>query len=138
MSDNDTTHALTTIIKALAPLSSDERRRTVEAALLFLGETAKAVPAEPTAAATSIGKGPGDGSYPAAVNVWMDQHGISAEELDQVFHFKGNGSFDIHDVPGKSKKEKTLNTYILTGLGKFLTTNAREFDDSMPAASARR
>jgi hypothetical protein len=59
----------------------------------------------------------------------MQQYSVSPEELDQVFHFKGDGIFDIHDAPGKSKKEKTLNTYILTGVGRFLITNNREFDD---------
>jgi hypothetical protein len=48
-----------------------------------------------------------------------------------VFHFNDDGTFDIHDAPGKSKKEKTLNTYILTGVGKYLTTKTRDFDDSM-------
>ena len=40
-------------------------------------------------------------------------------------------TFDIHDVPGKSKKEKTLNTYILTGLGTFLATSQKDFDDAV-------
>ena len=34
-------------------------------------------------------------------------------------------------MPGRSKKEKTLNAYILTGLGRFLTKNDRVFDDAL-------
>jgi hypothetical protein len=60
----------------------------------------------------------------------MKKHDISEEELDQVFHFGEDGSFVIHDVPGKSSREKTLATYALTGVGTFLTTNQRAFDDS--------
>src|SRR5258708_34158770 len=61
----------------------------------------------------------------------MDQHGVSAEAMDKVLHFKDDGSFETHDVPGKSMREKTLNTYILTGAGNFLASNNRTFDDSL-------
>ena len=62
--------------------------------------------------------------------MWMQQNDISPEELDRVFHFQANG-FDIHGAPGKSKREQTLNAYILTGLGVFLTTDERKFTDAM-------
>jgi hypothetical protein len=62
---------------------------------------------------------------------WLKQNDVTPDELDQVFHFVADGKFEIHDAPGKSKKEKTLNTYILTGLGKFLATGQRDFDDAL-------
>src|SRR6266436_3922745 len=127
---NTETEALTKIIEVLTPLKPEDRRRTVAAAMLFLGESAEPAPAggaaaERKAAAAGAGNGAGDGDYPAAVNKWMEQHGISSDALDEVFHFKDDGSFEIHDVPGKSMREKTLNTYILTGVGKLLTSNSR-------------
>lgn len=125
MASTDTTSALTSIINILTPLTSEDRHRTVNAAMLFLGETVKA----PGPAGT--GKGVGEGSNPGAVGAWMTQYGVSQDQMDQVFHFNNDGSFSIHDAPGRSKKEKTLNTYILTGLGKFLMTNDRAFDNSM-------
>jgi hypothetical protein len=136
MSDTETTDALTQIIKVLTPLKSEDRRRTVAAAMLFLGETAEptpagGAPAERKTAAAGAGNGAGDSSYPAAASKWMEQQGISSEELDRVFHFKDDGTFDIHDVPGKSRRVKTLNTYILTGVGKSLVSNDRTFPDSM-------
>ncbi len=110
MASTDTTSALTSIINILTPLTSEDRHRTVNAAMLFLGETVKA----PGPAGT--GKGVGEGSNPGAVGAWMTQYGVSQDQMDQVFHFNNDGSFSIHDAPGRSKKEKTLNTYILTGL----------------------
>ena len=57
---------------------------------------------------------------------------LSGEELDQVFHFYSNGTFDLLNVPGKSKREQTLNTYVLTGLGWYLASQGkRDFNDSM-------
>ena len=130
MPDADSTNALTAIIKALTPLASEERRRTVDAAMLFLGE-----PATTADVGRDVAKGTTHNSiaegYPPAATRWLKQHDMSAEELDQVFHFNPDGSFEIHDAPGKSKKEKTLNTYTLTGLGSMLTTGERSFDDSL-------
>lgn len=136
MSDTESADALTQIIKILMPLKSEDRRRTVAAAMLFLGETAEpapvaGAPAERKMAAAGAGNGGGDGSYSAAANRWMEQYGVSSEELARVFHFNGDGSFDIHDVHGKSKKDRTLNAYILTGLGKYLASNEKAFDDPM-------
>lgn len=130
MSNTDTTKALTTIINALMPLTSDERHRTVDSAMLFLGET-PSVQAERKSLAADQGNTPSGGGYPPRITSWMKKYGVSADELDQVFHFKDDGSFDIHDAPGKSKKEKSLNTYILTGVGKYLTSDERVFDDAL-------
>ena len=63
----------------------------------------------------------------------MQENHVSEEQLEQVFHFQ-NGTFDLLDAPGDSKKEKTLNAYTLTGLGKYLSSTDRNFDDATPAA----
>jgi hypothetical protein len=125
------TNALMKIIEVLKPLASEERHRAVEAALTFLGEktTKAAEPAgkKPTKADDEEDTG---GQYSPEARKWMKQHNISEEELEQVFHFREEGGFVIHDVPGKSGKDKMLNTYTLTGVGTFLTTSQRGFDDA--------
>lgn len=128
MSNSDMTAALTTIIEALKPLNSVERHRTVEAAMVFLGETWKAASTQPRVGVIGNSKGPRTRS---SLDKWMEKNSVSTEELDRVFYFIGDGSFDIRDVPGKSKRERTLNTYTLTGVGKFLATGKRTFDDAM-------
>jgi hypothetical protein len=131
MSESEaTTTALMTIISVLTPLSSEERHRTVDAAMLFLGETAK-VPERKREIAAERGARGGTGEdYRENIQKWMEKYSVSPEEFDQVFHFRDDGTFDIHGAPGRSKKEQMLNTYILTGLGKFLTTSERTFDDA--------
>lgn len=124
-----TTDVLTTIINVLKPLTSEERQRTVGAAMLFLGETALSKHKAP-ASDTQRDSGDDEGDYPPQVTKWMKQNGISAEELDRVYHFNEDGTFDLLHAPGRSKKEQTQNTYVLTGLGKYLTTNQRTFDDA--------
>ena len=98
----------------------------VGAAMMFLGEMPKAAtPPEHKASAAGAGT-PSD-----AKSKWMARYNVSEEELEEVFHFREDGTFDIHDVPGTSKKEKTLNTYTLTGLGRYLATGQKTFDNSL-------
>src|ERR1700730_2032895 len=127
MSSSDTTGALTAIIDVLKPLNSDERHRTVNAAMLFLGETTGADVGKGKAAGAGLtaGEDVDDGDFTPTAVAWMRKHGVSAEEMWHVFHFNNDGSFDIHEVPGKYKSEKTLNAYTLTGLAKYLTKNER-------------
>jgi hypothetical protein len=134
MSNTEPADVLTQIIKVLTPLKPEDRRRTVAAAMLFLGETAMPALAAngPTEdkATTAATAGTEDGNYPAAAGRWITQYGISEEEIDRVFHFNIKaGTFDILDVPGKSKREQTLNTYVLAGLGRWLMSDERTFDD---------
>ena len=131
-----TPETLTTIINLLEPLSSAQRHRIVAAAMMFLGEAALQKPSrQQEASGGGAGNGndggEAEGDYPPQITKWMKQNDVSADELDQVFHFNQDGTFDLLHAPGKSKKgQKTLNTYTLTGLGKYLAANDRTFDDT--------
>ena len=71
MAENSTTSALTTIINALQALTSEERHRTVDAAMLFLGENSASTQRKPPKPAqVEI-----DAAYPPAVSEWMGKHG---------------------------------------------------------------
>ena len=126
MPEAETPSALTKIIDILKTVKSKERRRTVEAAMTYLGEATKPASDERKTSAASTAD---DGNYPAAAGQWMKKYGISAEELDQAFHFNDDGNFSIQDAPGRSKKKKTLNTYVLTGLGEYLSRGSKAFAD---------
>jgi len=38
------------------------------------------------------------------------------------------------DIPGKNKKEKNLNAYLLTGIGQYISTGDTSFDDKTARA----
>jgi hypothetical protein len=127
--DNEGDHhdgvaALMAVVNALKDLDSGERRRILHAAMTYFGETAEAPTTKRTVANTHDGEG---------VAKWMEQYGVSSDEMDHAFDFNGGGC-EIIDVPGSNKKEKTLNAYVLTGLGRFLTTGQRGFDDATARA----
>ncbi|MDH2381589.1 hypothetical protein [Bradyrhizobium sp. CER78] len=140
----DASKALFNIIAALTPLSSEERHRTVDAAMTFLGETSSAPRKGPDSSSgpnrpEQAEDEPQNVKGATFIGTWMKQHHVSQDELDQAFHFHDDGSFDLHNAPGKSKKEQTLNTYILTGLGQYLVSGGeRIFDDVQARAFCER
>jgi hypothetical protein len=129
MGQAEVTDALTSIVKVLTPLTSDERRRTVDAAMMFLGEGGP-TPSPKGRTNEDDGGHAGAAGTSSTAKSWMKQNDVTQDELDHVFNFSGDGTFEIIDAPGKSKKEKSLNTYVLTGLGWFLATGERTFDDA--------
>jgi hypothetical protein len=130
VADNDETDPLAAIVKALKPLKSEDRLRTVRAAMLYLDETWNA---EHRSGPVSPDQPAATGGYSQKGNKWVKDNEISGEALERVFHFNDDGSFEVVSVPGRSKRDKAQNAYILTGVGALLTTGNPSFAD----ASAR-
>jgi hypothetical protein len=128
MGQTEITDALTAIVKVLTPLNSDERRRTVDAAMMFLEGTSP-IGQSKGRVSDDAGQTSVEGMS-ANTRAWMKQNVVNQDELDAVFNFNADGTFEIINTPGKSKKEKSINAYVLTGLGKYLATGERGFDDA--------
>jgi hypothetical protein len=129
MTRNKITDVVTKVVEILTPLSSDERRRVIGASLTLLGDE-EAVQFKSGGKSESQENNDGFTGVHSRANVWIKQNSISSSELEQVFHIKGGViSIIAPDVPGRSSKEKTLNAYVLTGLGKLLAEGITEFDD---------
>jgi hypothetical protein len=73
------------------------------------------------------------------VKAWMRSHGITREQLSEVFHLDG-GTCEVlpSEAPGKNGKEKTINAYVLTGVSAFLQTGETSSTTRPRATSARR
>jgi hypothetical protein len=122
------------IVDLLTPLSSDDRQRVFRAALVLLGETPSATGNSATTAELNSNPDLGTG-LPQKAQIWMKQNGITEQQLQQVFHLDG-GSAEViaADIPGKNKKEKTLNAYVLIGLSRLLSSGDAAFDDKSARA----
>ena len=116
MTRNKPLDAMTQIVAILAPLSSEERVRTVRAAMVLLGETNKDSRIEGGLEQQDAGLG----DLPLRARTWMKQYGISTADLDQVFQRTADAMAVIGSVPGSNKKEQTYNAYLLTGIGQLL------------------
>jgi hypothetical protein len=118
------------LVGLLGPLASDDRARLIKAALILLGEQA------PNTSNINPDANSADASgYAPKTQIWMRKHGITAEQLSHVFHIRdGYAEVIAGAIPGGSKKVQTLNAYILTGIGRLLTTGEPAFDDKSARA----
>jgi hypothetical protein len=117
------TEILSQMIELLTPLKSEDRQRLIGATLTFLGENS------PISKKLDGDEAHGDNTaLPARANAWRKQNGLSMEQLNQVFHLDGD-KVEVLGVPGASNKEKTINSYVLAGLGKYLASGEAKFDD---------
>lgn len=119
------------IVEALSPLTSEERKRVITASLTLLGE---GIPSGEVAGHGDLGGAEASG-LPVKAQTWMKQNGISEDELQSVF-LLADGSVEViaSDIPGKGKKKKTYNAYVLTGIARLLATGMPNFDDKAARA----
>lgn len=137
MSNNDSNPksvaaAALKLVEVLTPLNSEERQRALISAMAIFGDT------PPTAKSLGLASHKehdlnletvANGICPKAL-VWMKKNSITREELDHVFSMDEN-SIDIiaAEMPGKSKREQTVQAYIICGVGTFIRTGETTFTD---------
>jgi hypothetical protein len=105
------------------------------AVMTLLGEVA--LPEAPKQSASSSGSGATDQGEFAEMNLgvkalkWIQKNGITRPMLDEVFH-KTEAGVEVTAamVPGVSKREMTVNVYLLSGIRGLLQTDVSTFDDS--------
>ncbi len=131
MTTKKSTEIVSEIVELLTPIDSAERLRVVQASMMLLGETFTCGSRQVDGGGDSLGEAEGElSTLPMRARTWMKQNSITSDEIQQVFHLADDGADVIAgDVPGKNKKEKTLNAYVLAGLSKLLSTGEAAFDD---------
>ena len=130
------------IYNLLSPHSSDTRRRAIQSAMTALGES-EVLPKESAAkgygSAAQIDADFEDLNFGPKALKWVQKHGITRAMLDEVFYLS-DSKIDISasSVPGASKREKTVNTYLLAGLRGLLKDDVSSFDDGYAISECRR
>ena len=118
--------AIEGLVRILGPLESDERQRALQGALVVLGEGSASLGLERSNNSTDLT----DGGLPPRARMWMKQNGLSSAEIEQAFHIEnGQAEVIVSDIPGKDKREKTRNAYVLTGVANLLAQDAPNFTD---------
>lgn len=125
------------IVGLLTGLEVDERQRVMNSVRAYFGD--------PIVGAEQGGGGDGsssqqvdDAQVPAKAASWLKMNGLTRDQLDHVFHVEESGVDIIAEVPGKTKKEKTYNVYILSGLAAFITQGNPHFGDDDARAMCER
>ena len=111
--------AIEGIVQILGPMSSEERQRVVQGALVILGEVLPDVGGAPNRR-EEVGD---DNEALRQVNprakTWMKQHQVAADGLTHVFDFSDNDNGVVviaAALAGKNTAEKVIRTYALTGI----------------------
>jgi hypothetical protein len=129
------TEITTKVVKLLMPLGSDERQKVIQASLTLLGEAAVRVGASGDSRSLDGSAGTGNGSHGISglspkANAWVRRNGVTSDQLEQVFDIGAEGVTVLASImPGKSAKEKTLNAYLIQGVGRLLASGEGNFDD---------
>lgn len=126
MNEIELTAVVGEMVKTLSPLTTDERRRAINALKMLLGEQSSI----PSGAEDPENDGFKSGMGSSRATTWMKQNDLKAGEIEQVFHNQdGAVDFIAPDVPGSNDKDKTLSAYILAGIRRLLQNGTPDFDD---------
>jgi hypothetical protein len=126
------------IYNILVPFETDVRQRVIQSALTLLGETAFTPVGRSTALQSAV-TGFDDVRVGPKAMKWVQKHAVSREMLDEIYHFT-DGDVDIiaSSVPGASKREMTVNCYLLSGIRGLLKEDVPSLDETETIAVCRR
>ena len=128
MNQNPLTQAVANVVQELTSFSSEDRHRIVAASMTLLGEAPARFVPEGEADEPRLGQVV---QFPAKARNWVQQHGLTVEQINQVFHFGDEGPKIIAHIPGATRKEQVRNAYILCGIGRLLTNGETRFEDTI-------
>jgi hypothetical protein len=121
--------AASKIVGILQPLMPEERQKAVSAALVLLGDELAPTVSRKGVIAKDVAVSEGPVTQPK-VKSWMDKNGLTSEHLDHVFSFSDKGVEVIAArAPGSSKRQQTVEAYVLCGLAHFLHDGSTTFKD---------
>ncbi len=135
------------LYKLLLPHTSVVRQRAVRAAMESLGEsfgshlsTLNPRGADSTPADGEDASGPfADLKIGPRAARWLQRSGITRPMLDELFHVTDSGvEVTASSVPGGSKREMTLNCYLLCGIRGLLADDTPALHDSEAIALCKR
>jgi hypothetical protein len=127
---DDREEPLSALVRILKPMQSAVRHRAIKAAMLYLEETIPDLGTPQEKPSTGAGVVDGGSGASSQMHQRMQNHSITTEQLEHAFQVDKDGKHRVVAVPGSSKKERTLNAYLLTGLGNYLYANDRAFTDA--------
>jgi hypothetical protein len=126
------TEAMTNLHSILEPLSSEDRHRVIQAAMVLLGDSA------PTTVSTPAGTPSGNQNQlpestdlPSQAQSWMQQNGLSMSKLEQFIHLdKGKATVIALPSNNKARREQTQIAYLMAGVESLLGKGDSSFSDA--------
>lgn len=131
------------VFSLLEPLGPEARARVIASVLSLFGEEL---------VLAGGGRRDAGGHRPGALSntegddvpvgkraaLWMSRHAVSAEALQELFHFSDGGVELIGHVPGKTRREQTIAAYLLVGVRELLRNDEPRFTEEQAVAVCKR
>lgn len=114
----------------LTGLTPEDRARVLTAIVALFGDA----PLKVSKASADDSSG-GDASELPRLGVkakrWMRQEGVTIAELTEVFHMDDTGTVKViaTEIPGATKKDKTANVYLISGVRSLLASDEPSIDN---------
>ena len=131
MSDKSLPQITMEVYELLKPLQSADRMRALNATLALLGESSQGLGEMSGRNSNGNDKEPTHGNdLGEKARRWMRQNQVSQTAIDHVFHIDGSSVvLIVTNVKGKSRREKTLNCYLMVGVRNLLANDEARFAD---------
>ena len=128
------------MIEELEVLTPDEQKRAIAGLLAIRGETALQIGASKSDSPPFNGGGEFNKNAPheqvgdvsSVGRNWIKKNNLTQAQIEEVFHVeKGKVTLILGAGIGKSKREHTINSYLLTGAAMMLETGSSDFADDI-------
>jgi hypothetical protein len=122
--------AVPKLVQILVALGPEDRQRAITAAMILIGQPLVNDTHKATVTKSQEEDDiPSDGISPKAIS-WMKKNGITREQLDHVFSIEEDAIEVIAaKMLGASKRQQTVEAYVICGLGALLRTGEPNFTD---------
>jgi len=120
--------AIPKLVEVLAPLSAEDRRRAISAAMIIFGDS----PSSTIGGTRRITEHlEASGGISGKAITWMEKNSITHEQLEHCFSIEDD-SVDViaARMPSNSKRQQTVEAYIMCGLKSFLKAGELTFTDA--------
>lgn len=128
------------VYELLEPFEAVDRSRVLQGVLALFGdETASGA----GTAVTSVANGgsstasPGGHAKGPRAQAWLRKHALTDGQLETVFHFDGSAEL-IAAPPGSTKREQTINAYLLLGAQELLANDEAKFTEAAAVALCKK
>ncbi len=115
--------AVTRLVEILSPLAAEERDRAILAMMSIFGQTAP--DSRPVRAASLV-----HNAISPKASAWLRRNNVTLGELENIFSIDESGVAIIASaMPGRGKREQTVQAYLMCGLCAFLSSGEPQFSD---------
>ena len=131
--------AVTKVYELLEPFEEPDRLRVLQSVLALFGGEPLALGGASTTAIVgrASAESPSGHAKGSKGQAWLRKHALTEHQLETVFHLDGSAEL-IASPPGSTKREQTINAYLLLGAQELLSNDEAKFSEAAAVALCKK